>query len=119
MTIANNTERQYQKLLNSEVVLCTKLIIQNARIDELHKVVFYNEGWSDSRVLAELQRQPGRDKLKVSHIIDFRRENFGHLESEASTRRSSATSALSLQALLERVVRIELELSALKQRVSQ
>lgn len=118
MTTPTNGERQFQKLLNSEVVLCTKLIIQNARIDELLRVVIYNDGWNDNRVLEELRRKPGRDKLKVTHVVDFRRDNFGLLEAEYSTRRPATTPCTNGDLVL-RVANLERQFAELQRLVRQ
>lgn len=109
-------ETKFQKLQQPEIVLLTKLVMRNARIDELNRIVIFSEGWSDHRLLQELHKTPGREKLSLDAVIDFRKANFGMLETEASRAKKSAVDEADLRRM---VMTLQLRVEALERQVNQ
>lgn len=69
-------------LQQQEVVQVTLLITQNATVDQDKRLVTYNEGWGDERIMEMLKARPGREGIGIQQIREFRRNNFGSLQSE-------------------------------------
>jgi hypothetical protein len=84
VNIAKPDEPKYAKLTKDETIQLTRLLSKNADVE--NDVVKFAEGWDDSRLHKLLAAAPGRDKLVVKTITDFRREHFGLTQEEIKER---------------------------------
>lgn len=106
--------REYTKLHQHEVSTLTRLLMTNAVTDEEARMVIYHEGWSDQRLLEILQASPGRELLRVDHIINLRRECFGLLKSELPAPPESRNAAALLVIMGKKVEKLEARVQALE-----
>jgi hypothetical protein len=84
INITKPDEPKFAKLTKDETIQLTRLLSKNSDVE--NDIVTFSEGWDDSRLHKILAAVPGRDKLSVKTITDFRREHFGLTQEEIKER---------------------------------
>jgi hypothetical protein len=84
INITKSDEPKYAKLTKDESIQLTRLLAMNTHVEA--DVVEFNTGWDDARLHKILATVPGREKLSVKTITDFRREHFGLTQEEIKER---------------------------------
>lgn len=83
LTSESDDTRRYAKLLQADVITLTRLLTTHAKIDEAKRIVTFDAGWSDARLLALIKVTHAKpDMLNIGHVTNFRREYFGKTPDE-------------------------------------
>jgi hypothetical protein len=84
INISKSDEPKFAKLTKDETIQLTRLLSKNCDVE--NDIVTFSEGWDDSRLHKILAAVPGREKLVIKTITDFRREHFGLTQEEIKER---------------------------------
>jgi hypothetical protein len=84
INIVKPDEPKFAKLTKDESIQLTRLLAMNSVM--AGDVVTFNDGWDDARLHKILSTVPGRNKIALIAITNFRREHFGFTQAEVEER---------------------------------